>query len=287
MDSLLSRLDYGAIAPAACVGTTHRMDIGPAKQFYEKQYQGREYAPEDVAAEHFQSEELNAFLDRYQLRDRRCLEVGCGRGAFQYLVGDYTGTDLAESVRPYLHKPFFAGSATDLPFADGEFDVVWSVAVLEHVPGPERALQEMRRVLKDGGFLYLAPAWQCRPWAAQGYPVRPYRDFNWRGKLIKASIPIRDSVWFRSLHIGPRRVRRLLGWALRRRPTTFTYRELQPNYTHYWLSDSDAVNSMDPYEAILWFVSRGDACLSHPTWTRQFLVRTGALIFRIRKSAVS
>ena len=94
-------------------------------------------------------------------------------------------------------------------------------------------------------------------------------------------------MWFRSLHIGPRRVRRLLRWALLRRPTTFTYRELQPNYKHYWLSDSDAVNSMDPYEAILWFVSRGDACLSHPTWARQFLVRTGALIFRISKSAVS
>ncbi len=53
--------------------------------------------------------------------------------------------------------------------------------------------------------------------------------------------------------------------------------------TYYWTADADAVNSMDPYEAILWFVTRGDACLSHPTPWSQFLVRTGGLIFRIHK----
>ncbi len=49
------------------------------------------------------------------------------------------------------------------------------------------------------------------------------------------------------------------------------------------MSDSDAVNSMDPYEAIVWFTSRGDECLSYPSRSAQFLVRDGALIFRIHK----
>ena len=40
---------------------------------------------------------------------------------------------------------------------------------------------------------------------------------------------------------------------------------------------------MDPYEAILWFITRGDECLSHPTAMSQFFVRTGRLIFRIHK----
>ncbi len=49
------------------------------------------------------------------------------------------------------------------------------------------------------------------------------------------------------------------------------------------MSDSDAVNSMDPYEAIVCFTSRGDACLSYPSRSAQFLVRDGPLIFRIDK----
>ena len=44
-----------------------------------------------------------------------------------------------------------------------------------------------------------------------------------------------------------------------------------------------AVNSMDPCEAIVWFTSRGDECLSCPSRSAQSLVRDGALIFRIHK----
>ena len=50
----------------------------------------------------------------------------------------------------------------------------------------------------DRELLYLAPAWLCRPWRAEGYPVPPYRDFNWKGELIKASIPVRNTLWWRA-----------------------------------------------------------------------------------------
>ena len=43
-----------------------------------------------------------------------------------------------------------------------EFDVVWSVWTLEHIPNPEQALREIRRVTKDKGFIYLEPAWYCQ-----------------------------------------------------------------------------------------------------------------------------
>ena len=259
------------------------MQMTQAKAFYEKQYEDQLYAPAARADLDARAADLRAFIERYQLPDKRCLEVGCGRGAFQDLIADYTGLDLAESVRCYLHKPFVAGSATALPFADRAFDVIWSVAVLEHVPDPQRALEEMRRVLTDGGLLYLAPAWLCRPWRAEGYPVRPYSDLNWKGKLIKASIPIRDTLWCRAAYVLPRRARRIVTSVIRRRPATFSYRKLKPNYTRFWMSDSDAVNSMDPYEAIVWFTSRGDECLSYPSRSAQLLVRDGALVFRIHK----
>lgn len=137
----------------------------------------------------------------------------------------------------------------------------------------------MEKGKQAGGHLLLAPAWQCRNWAAEGYPFRPYRDFNWLGQLVKISIPVRDSLAFRSTYVIPGRLFRFLGFLIRPRPTSFRYGRLAPNYEQYWMSDSDAVNSMDPFEAILWFESRGDRCLTYPTWQSSLLVRTGALVF--------
>jgi hypothetical protein len=45
-------------------------------------------------------------------------------------------------------------------------------------------------------------------------------------------------------------------------PTRLRYRRLTPNYENYWVPDSDAINSIDNYEAMLWFLSRGDECLN-------------------------
>lgn len=254
------------------------------KDFYEREYEGDRYAASTTAEEHAFFPQLQAFVDEYHLESKRCLEIGCGRGAFQDAVTDYTGVDISLSVRRYLHKPFSQASATALPFPDCTFDAIWSYAVLEHVPNPELALVEIRRVLRNHGLLLLAPAWQCRPWAAEGYPVRPYSDFDLRGKLIKASIPLRGSVWFRAMDLLPRRALGLAKYMSSRQAVIFRYRELMPNYETYWMSDSDAVNSMDPFDAILWFLSRGDECVNFPTWTAGFKVRTGPLVFRVRKS---
>lgn len=253
------------------------------RSFYDKQYSGLEYASASKPDEHSSYPLLKSFVEEYDLQNKKCLEVGCGRGAFQDIVLDYTGLDLSITVQHLIRKPFCAGSASQLPFKDNCFDAIWTLAVLEHVLDPEKAMCEMRRVLKHDGVILFSPAWQCRPWAADGYAVRPYRDFDWKGKIIKASIPIRDSLLYRSCYVFPRRVVRSIQYVWSRRPLGFRFRRLIPNYEHCWTSDSDAVNSMDPYEVILWFVSRGDICLSHPNWRSKFFVRTGGIVFRIRK----
>ncbi|MCP3981185.1 MAG: methyltransferase domain-containing protein [bacterium] len=255
---------------------------GGAKQFYEAAYEGESYASRDVSQHRFFGP-LQAFVAGHGLDARRCLEIGSGRGRFQDVVPDYLGTDLAESAGRYYHKPFVPASATALPFADGSFDALWTTAVLEHIPDPASALAEMRRVVKPDGLLLLGAAWQCRPWAAEGYAVRPYGDFGMKGKLIKASIVLRKTVVFRSSYVFPRRLLHALRAALSRGPVPFRYRELEPNYEKFWVSDSDAVNSMDPYDAILWFESRGDRCLNYTGGLSKFFVRTGPLVFRIRK----
>ena len=254
-----------------------------AKSFYNREFTGDRYTPFDKAESHSAYPSLKAFIDRYDLSNKRVLEVGCGRGAFQDLVEDYTGVDFASTVAKKLHKPFFEASATALPFERDSFDATWTIWVLEHVPDPERAFVELRRVLKPGGLLYLAPAWNCRAWFADGYPVRSYSEFGLKGKLIKASLLVRERLVWRLLWALPRRALRAAGLFFNRQPTRFRYRTLKPNYETFWMSDSDATNSMDPYEALMWFVSRGDECLNCTGRLRQLLFRGGPLIFRIHK----
>ena len=251
--------------------------------FYEEQYKGEGYKTFDADFPHSEYERLNAFIKTARLESSRVLDVGCGRGAFQDLVTDYTGVDIAVSAGRWIHKKFLVASATSLPLPDNHYDCVWSAWTLEHVPEPEKGLEEMRRVTKSRGYIFLCPAWQCRPWAANGYDVRPYEGLDLWGKMIKVTIPLRNSVLFRSLYLVPKRLAHHVAWVVMRRPTRFWYRKLRPNYEKFWTSDSDACNWMDPHEAILWFVSRGDDCLNHPVHFQGLLVRTGALIFQVKK----
>lgn len=220
------------------------------------------------------------FVSQHDLHEKLVLEVGAGSGRLQDVVTRYTGLDISAASRKHFHKPFVQASATDMPFNDNTFDAIWTINTLEHVPSPEAALHEMRRVLKNGGLLYLSPAWQCRPWAADGYDVRPFSDFDLKEKVIKAFLPIRNSVPFRALYVFPIRVLRFLFAA---RPTSFHYNRLNPNYDRFWQSDSDAVNSMDAFEAVLWFTSRGDDCINYPTLVRQMLVKNGPVVIRVNK----
>lgn len=63
------------------------------------------------------------------------------------------------------------GVAEKLPFADGSFDGVFSVAVLEHVQDPFRCARELVRVLKPGGVLFAAVPF-LQP--LHGYPHHYY-----------------------------------------------------------------------------------------------------------------
>ena len=65
-----------------------------------------------------------------------------------------------------------AGDGNRLPFADGVADVAFSSNVLEHVPDPARFLDEMVRVTRPGGIIYLSfTAWYS-PWG--GHETAPW-----------------------------------------------------------------------------------------------------------------
>lgn len=96
------------------------------------------------------------------------LDVGCGNGNSARWLARRTGCEVVgvdlspvrvehaqHAARGDRACRFVTGSATELPFADRSFDVVWSQATVYHVHDRDRALAEMRRVLADGGRLVL------------------------------------------------------------------------------------------------------------------------------------
>lgn len=92
---------------------------------------------------------------------RQVLEIGCGRGQFaermQAGLGvDVLATDRSEAmVRATAAHGVRAevADADALPYADDSFDAVVAMWMLYHVPDLDRALTEIRRVLRPGGVL--------------------------------------------------------------------------------------------------------------------------------------
>jgi ubiquinone/menaquinone biosynthesis C-methylase UbiE len=100
----------------------------------------------------------------------RLLDVGCGGGQLALeLKGmrqdlHLTGLDLsrgqlrrarARSARSGAGLRLVRASALELPFADGSFDLVYSVDCLKHWPDRSRGLGECIRVLRPGGQLLI------------------------------------------------------------------------------------------------------------------------------------
>jgi 2-polyprenyl-3-methyl-5-hydroxy-6-metoxy-1,4-benzoquinol methylase len=87
------------------------------------------------------------------------LDVGCGEGvlteqwADKLNGGRIVGIDLDDpklkaewEKRQRANLEYRAEDATNLSFADNEFDLATAIEVLEHVPDPERTVAEMARV---------------------------------------------------------------------------------------------------------------------------------------------
>lgn len=120
--------------------------------------------------------ELSRVVD---LGSRSVLDVGAGprqfadafRGAgARYVPVDYDAT--VSSVR----EGGLVASAAQLPLADGSVDVVFSSNLMEHVEDPKQVADELVRVLRPGGILYLSYTNWLSPWG--GHETSPW---HWLG----------------------------------------------------------------------------------------------------------
>lgn len=94
--------------------------------------------------------------------DSAVLELGCGTGdiaeQLAEVSGRVVGIDFAENMiriasDRFPHIGFHVADAEDLPFTDGEFDVVVSNYTAHHFARPLKVFAEAKRMLKAGGRL--------------------------------------------------------------------------------------------------------------------------------------
>ncbi|HRI84284.1 MAG TPA: class I SAM-dependent methyltransferase [Ignavibacteria bacterium] len=95
-------------------------------------------------------------------RKYKVLDYGCGVRPYEYIFEKFTDTYTGIDVGENPHADVKIEPDEKLPFGDGEFDVVLSSQVLEHVENTVLYLSECRRVLKQGGLLFLSThgTWQ-------------------------------------------------------------------------------------------------------------------------------
>ena len=122
----------------------------------------------------------------------RVLDLGCGPGSITVGIaeaiapGEVVGVDLqSEQVeqaralgvaRGVMNARFEVADVYRLPFPDGSFDAAFAHVVLMHLREPVRALAEMRRVLRPGGFAGV-------------------RDSDWGARLHAPATPLLEK-WY-------------------------------------------------------------------------------------------
>jgi SAM-dependent methyltransferase len=116
-------------------------------------------------------------LRRWQIRPKHVFDFGCGVGVFTRdlmragisTIGMEHDYQKAHVGYKNLKSPFIAGDITRLPLKNGCVEVALVRDVLEHLYDDNKAVLEVKRVLRPGGFLIITvPNYNWRPFYKLG-----------------------------------------------------------------------------------------------------------------------
>jgi ubiquinone/menaquinone biosynthesis C-methylase UbiE len=107
-------------------------------------------------------DELELDLVRRFGSGKDVFEAGCGTGLLlreaANVARSAVGLDLSRGMLAPARArglKVVQGSLTDVPLPSASFDLVYSMKVLAHVPPIERAVAELARLTRPGGYLWL------------------------------------------------------------------------------------------------------------------------------------
>ncbi|MCH8957118.1 methyltransferase domain-containing protein [candidate division KSB1 bacterium] len=141
-------------------------------------------------------------LESFQpLNGLKILDVGCGEGGSSLAVAErgaqITAIDFdPRRVSKFRQKVFTAGidlsievgNAQNLNFPNEAFDCILLQDVLEHLPYPEKAVQEINRVLKRNGLVYISTP---NRWS----PLNFISDPHWNLPIVSV-LPRKGATYF-------------------------------------------------------------------------------------------
>ena len=139
--------------------STSQATVQDIRHFYDQEFKRGVIKDEDRAYRWMAQK-----LFRPHLMGKKILDVGCGGGFFlkelRGLTASAIGIDLSgEALRiASQNNPkgcLVQGSAEDLPYSDESFDCLSCLGSLEHFSNIPAALREFRRVVREGGQLFL------------------------------------------------------------------------------------------------------------------------------------
>jgi SAM-dependent methyltransferase len=106
------------------------------------------------------------FFSKHLPLSGNLLEAGCGLGRWVFFLKErgylINGLEISHNAISAISSVehdanFIRGDVLTLPYRDNSLDAVISLGVVEHFPqGPQKALIEMKRVLKSGGKIIIS-----------------------------------------------------------------------------------------------------------------------------------
>jgi SAM-dependent methyltransferase len=115
------------------------------------------------------------------------LDAGCGTGHSYHLLEprETVGVDVAPAALAGQQRRTIVADIRELPLPDASFASFLSVQSIEHVPDPERALAEARRVLEPGGVaIFVTP--NRLTFARSDEIIDPYHEVEYDEHELRA-----------------------------------------------------------------------------------------------------
>jgi SAM-dependent methyltransferase len=147
---------------------------------------------------------LTALIERFRPRagPLRILEVGCGTGSNIAMLQHYGSVD---AIEPDDHARAFAEQRTglaikggylpDVPLAEGYYDLIVLLDVLEHIPDDLGALSALRSKLAPGGRLLLTVPAMPSLWS--GHDLAHHHQRRYTARTLDTVV---QAAGFRRLH---------------------------------------------------------------------------------------